>query len=85
MDLSFNGLKLYSKLELHNDKRNIVIQVNVQLNNYPIDLTGEVIWKKQKIHGFLYGIRFLDENEEFRIKRELKKYVNMKSKSEEEN
>lgn len=76
LDLSPNGIRLTSSLDLPIDKKKIIMEVLFILNEKTISIIGQPKWKKQVgVSSFNYGLVGL-ENEETKkeIINELKEY-----------
>lgn len=62
IDISPNGLKIYSELFISIDKLK-QIEINFNLDEAPLTMIGEFIWSKGKFSGFEYGVRLLGDTE----------------------
>lgn len=77
MDLSPNGIKLTSPLDLPIDKKKFLLEVSFILNEEVITMIVEPKWKKRAPHSsFSYGlVGFDDEETKKVIIEELKEYA----------
>lgn len=72
IDISPNGLKMYSELFVSIEKLNH-LELQFILDEIPITIVGEFVWSHRKISGYEYGVRFMDDdNRESLIITELK-------------
>ncbi len=72
MDISPNGLRIYTQFQISIDQ---LKQVEMQfvLDESPIQIIGEFVWTKRKNDAFEYGIRLMgDHDSEKLITEELK-------------
>jgi len=73
IDISPNGLKLFSELFISIDKLHHV-ELHFTLDTTPISMVGEFVWSHRKANGYEYGIRLVgDSASEQMIIGELKK------------
>ncbi|MEI4769632.1 PilZ domain-containing protein [Psychrobacillus sp. FJAT-51614] len=72
IDISPNGVKMYSELFIAIDQLNHV-ELQFKIDETPIQIDGEFIWSHRKKVGFEYGVRLMgDEESEKLIISELK-------------
>ncbi|MFC0561714.1 PilZ domain-containing protein [Halalkalibacter alkalisediminis] len=56
------------------------IEITFTIAETPLTLKGEIVWRRNYLSGYLYGIHLLDEGMEKTIIEELKRYTkNLKS------
>lgn len=73
IDISPNGLKLFSELFISIDQLHHV-ELNFTLDTNPISLVGEFVWSHRKAWGYEYGVKLVGDSEsEQMIIGELKK------------
>ncbi|MDZ5470567.1 PilZ domain-containing protein [Bacillus sp. 31A1R] len=63
LDLSPNGLRFKTKLNLPIDKKRFLIEITFLLNDKLIRILGEPKWKKIEGSSFVYGFTGLDDTE----------------------
>jgi len=81
IDLSPNGLRLSSSLDLPINEKNIVLMISFVLNAQPLSIMAEPIWKKRtSATSFSYGLVGVnDEETKSMIITELKEYTKKNS------
>ncbi|QUG40819.1 PilZ domain-containing protein [Psychrobacillus sp. INOP01] len=73
IDISPNGLKMFSELFISIDQLNHV-ELNFTLDTNPISMVGEFVWSHRKAFGHEYGVKLVGDSEsESMIIEELKK------------
>ncbi|MGP7818928.1 PilZ domain-containing protein [Niallia sp. 01092] len=76
IDLSPNGLKFISELDLPVNNEHLLFCFTFKLNNKEFIIPGNIIWKKPRLNQFLYGYEGKnDEGTKKRIVEMLKEYV----------
>lgn len=77
MDLSPNGMKLNTTLDIPVSKRNRVkVSVRFNLNDTTYQVHGEIVWREERFNHFFYGIHFvMDNKEQTNLVESLKCYV----------
>lgn len=77
IDLSPSGMRLNSHLKIYKvDDKTIELFISFQLNDEPIDVKGEILWKKNKGMSMDYGITLItDESMERELIFQLKQYA----------
>lgn len=63
LDLSPNGLKFKSSLDLPTDKHQLLLEVSFSLNETQILIMGEPTWKKKEGNAYVYGFIGLDDQQ----------------------
>ncbi|MFB6465705.1 PilZ domain-containing protein [Cytobacillus sp. Hz8] len=63
LDLSPNGLKFSSNLDLPIDQKKLLLEISFILNDKIIHILGTPIWKKGIVHSFIYGIKGIEDQE----------------------
>lgn len=76
LDLSLNGLKFLSALDLPYNQKHIQLKFIVRLNEKPLILYGKIAWKKSIAADYIYGVK-LETNESTKkeLMEELKFYA----------
>ncbi|WP_102273920.1 PilZ domain-containing protein [Cytobacillus massiliigabonensis] len=77
IDLSPNGMKLNIPFDiLMSNREDVKITVRFKLSQLEHCIKGKVMWKKNAINSFFYGIHFLmDELEREEMIRDLKEFA----------
>ncbi|MBY0121777.1 PilZ domain-containing protein [Bacillus sp. S/N-304-OC-R1] len=72
-DISEGGVKLTTPLNLSIDNKKIEIEISFRLNEAELLLTGILVWKKNHINDYSYGVHFtIDEKLKRKLIEELK-------------
>lgn len=72
-DISEGGVKLTTSLNVTLDNKKIEIEISFRLNEEELFLTGLLVWKKNHINDFSYGVHFtIDEKVKRQLIEELK-------------
>ncbi|MDN4606829.1 PilZ domain-containing protein [Sporosarcina highlanderae] len=58
LDISANGTKLASNFDIPIEIGPVHLRLNFQLYEANINVVGEIVWKKNTVDGFHYGIHF---------------------------
>ncbi len=76
LDLSPNGLRLMTSLDLPVEHINYLLEVELELNDRLVVLIGKPVWKRKQFNNFLYGIEAVEDKKTKEvIIQELKQYV----------
>ncbi|GGA26219.1 PilZ domain-containing protein [Paenibacillus physcomitrellae] len=77
IDLSYNGAKLVTNLNLMNENRDIVIMLHFKISKEDFSIPGSIVYKEAKASGeFLYGVHLNTSKEiKNRLTQELKDYA----------
>lgn len=61
-DISPRGMKMFSNIEIGVDSNKLVqVEVSFILDVTKIKAIGEIVWSKTVLHGFQYGLIFVDQ------------------------
>lgn len=78
IDISPSGIKLFSSIDLP-EKKNLLLLIEFLLNENPIVINAELIWKRKVGNGYHYGLKSLSTKDETtKIVHDLKLYVKNK-------
>lgn len=61
LDISPGGSKIITDFDLPSEKGPISLWLHFTLFETPIEIEGEIAWKKQSVDGFQYGIDFVED------------------------
>lgn len=61
LDISPGGTKITTDFDLPVEKGPVSLRLNFTLFETPIEIVGNIAWKKQPIGGFQYGIDFVED------------------------
>lgn len=75
LNMSPKGLQVYIDSNVLEKEKITKMEVRLTLSKDPMVLKGEVVWKRNYLSGYLYGIHLLEEDMEQTIIEELKTYT----------
>ncbi|MEK3935437.1 PilZ domain-containing protein [Sporosarcina sp. FSL W7-1349] len=61
LDLSPGGAKLYSTYDIPVGQKDVRLSLKFTVYNYPLDISGKVLWKKPFNQGHMYGFEFEED------------------------
>ena len=62
LDISPGGTKIATDFDLPSEKGPVTVRLHFTLFDTPIDVEGNIAWKKQSVGGFQYGIDFVEDS-----------------------
>lgn len=80
INMSPKGLQVYLDSNVLEKEKITTVEIILTLSDAPLNLKGEIVWKRNYLSGFSYGIHLSEEGVEQTIIEELKRYTkNLKS------
>ncbi|WP_442599298.1 PilZ domain-containing protein [Neobacillus sp. D3-1R] len=63
LDVSPNGLRIKTLYDLPVNEKKFLIEISFRINDKPIRILGNLVWKKQEGSSFIYGLIGREDSE----------------------
>jgi hypothetical protein len=76
MDLSLNGMKLSTPLDIPAEGKTVTLRIRFTLNDTHFTTNGKIVWKEKKLDIYHYGIQSqMEESQQEKLMEEIKVYA----------